>query len=72
MRSQFAQLAFCAYLFALRVPSEALIPRRAFANDLLELEATQLEKALIAAREVGSQTLLKLKLTRGEISQRDV
>ena len=63
MNSRFAQLAFFAYLFALRVPSEALILRRAFEDDILELEAPQLEKELIAAREVGSQTLIKLKLT---------
>ena len=62
--SQFAQLAFCAYLFALRVPSEALILRRAYDNDQLEHGNPQLVNGLISARQEGSQTLLILKIPR--------
>ena len=60
--SQFAQLAFCAYLFALRVPSEALILRRAFLDDPLDMGSPQFEKVLISVRYEGGSHQLVLKL----------
>ena len=60
--SQFDQLAFCAFLFALRVPSEALILRRAHIDDPLDMSPPQFEKGLIAARFEGNSPQLILKL----------
>ena len=60
--SQFAQLAFCAFLFALRVPSEALISRRAFLGDPLDMSSPQTEKGLISFRFEWGFPKLVLKL----------
>ena len=49
--SQFAQLAFCAHLFALRVPSEALHLRRASSSDSMDMLSPAQDEALIAVRQ---------------------
>ena len=59
---EFGQLAFIAFLFALRVPSEALILRRAFANDELEGFRPMKDSALIGLRGPSSNPSLVLRL----------
>ena len=49
-RGEFGHLAYLDYLFALRIPSEALPLRRAFSDDKLEGFHPQKEQALIGAR----------------------
>ena len=59
---QFAQLAFCAYLFGLRVPPEALQLRRSFSSDSLDLLSHAKDEELISARASPSGPQLTLRL----------
>ena len=49
-QSEFAQLCYLAFLFALRIPSEALRAMRAYKGDQLNIFAPQAERALIGTR----------------------
>ena len=60
--SIFAQLCYASFLFALRVPSEALRIRRDFKDDDLAIFAPMNDKALIAFR--GTAPALVLRLDR--------
>lgn len=60
--SYLAQLAFCAYLFPLRVPSEALQPKRDFPSDALDLYQSANGKALISVRHAATGPQLGLRL----------
>ena len=59
---EFVHLAYIAFLFALRVPSEALQICRAKKGDEVELFTPQREKALIAVRQINGVDTLVLKL----------
>ena len=59
---EFGQLAFIAFLFALRVPSEALPLRRAFAYDDLEGFRPMRDPALISLRGSANNPCLVLRL----------
>ena len=59
----FSQLVFIAFLFSLRVPSEALQLRRAFADDPISEFVFQEEKALIGVRPFEGSVALIIKLS---------
>ena len=59
--SPFFQAASLSYLFSLRVPSETLELRRAFADDPLTEFAHQTDKALIGIRPYKGRDLLVVK-----------
>ena len=59
---EFTHLAYISFLFALRVPSEALPIRRAHKRDEVTLFTPQKEKALIALRSINGIPNLVLKL----------
>ena len=61
--SEFARLAYLAFLFAFRVPSEALILQRASKNDEIELFTPQREKGLISLRRTPQGLMLIVKLS---------
>ena len=52
-KSEMAILAYVAFLFAFRVPSEALLIKRAHKHDEIDLFTPQKEKVLIARRELA-------------------
>ena len=58
----FSQLIFIAFLFSLRIPSEALILKRAFRDDPISEFAPQDEKALIGVRKFKGVDTLVIKL----------
>ena len=60
---EFGLLAYLSYLCALRVPSEALPLRRAYANDALGVFSPQEEKALIGLRGEGDDRKLVLRFS---------
>ena len=60
--NEFARLAYISFLFAFRVPSEALLLRRAHKRDEVDLFTPQGDKALIACRNVGGSPVLFVKL----------
>ena len=60
----FAQLSFIAFLYALRVPSEALILRRAFLDDDLTGYAPMRTEALIGLRGPQGHECLVLRFLR--------
>ena len=60
--SELPQLAFLAFLFAFRVPSEALLLQRAHKHDEVDLFTPQSEKSLIACRVIGGKEVLIVKL----------
>ena len=60
----FTQLAFLAYLFSLRIPSEALFLKRAFSNDRINEFVPQADKALIGTRTFQDVDCLIIKLSR--------
>ena len=64
MDSPFAQLAYISFLYAPRVPSEALILRRAFKNDDLTSSAPMQAYFLIALRGEQPNECLVLRLAR--------
>ena len=59
---EFVRLAYISFLFAFRVPSEALLLRRAYKSDEIELFTPQKGKALIASRKIGNEQVLVAKL----------
>ena len=59
----FCQLIFITFLFSLRVPSEALLLRRAFADDPISEFVSQDEKALIGVRSFRGTDTLIIKLS---------
>ena len=59
--SPFSPLAFISYLFSLRVPSEALQIRRAYADDPLTEFVPQADKALLGLRQYKGQQMMVLK-----------
>lgn len=71
-----ARLAYLPFLFALRVPSEALVIRRAHKGGAMTLFAPQRDKDLVSRMDIDGSTALALKLawrihmTGGCISQR--
>ena len=65
-RSEFAQAAFIAFLFSFRVPSEALLLRRNYADDPLSLFSPQEEKAIMGVVAEGNESFLAAKLSWGE------
>ena len=62
---EFAKLAYIAYRFAIRIPSEALPLRRAYCADSLGRFTPQKEKALIAVRDPPGEEKLISKLPPG-------
>ena len=60
--SEFPHLAYLAFLFAFRVPSEALVLQRAHKGGEVDLFTPQKEKALIACRAVDGVEVLIAKL----------
>ena len=61
--SPFFQLAFLSYLFSLRVPSETLVIRRAYADDPLTEFIPQPDKALMGIRTYKEHQMLVLKFS---------
>ena len=59
--TELGQLCYMAYLFSLRVPSEALTARRAFADDPLLGFVPQEDKALMGVRSYKQTDILVLK-----------
>ena len=62
-RSEFAQLCFTAYLFSLRIPSEALTMKRAFLDDPIGEFVPQADKVLIGVREWKGVECLIVKMS---------
>lgn len=60
--SELPQLAYLAFLFAFRVPSEALMLQRAHKHDEVNLFTPHDEKALIACRVIDGKEVLVVKL----------
>ena len=70
--SSFAQLCYISFLFALRVPSEALLLRRAFRRGDLTHFPPMKDDSLIALRRKPSNTKLAIRLDRRKIFLRAV
>ena len=64
--SEFAQLAYVAYLFAFRVPSEALQMRMAYKHDQLLEFAPHQEIGLMGIRTVNGAPTLIAKLSKSK------
>ena len=61
--NELGHLCFMAYLFSLRVPSEALTARRAFSNDPLMKFTPQEDKALIGIRTYKNTDILVMEFS---------
>ena len=61
---EFAQLAFISFLFSLRIPSEALVMKRAHRRERLEEFSPQHEQVLIGVRSCSKIDCLIVKMNR--------
>ena len=60
---EFSQLRFIPFLFPLRIPSGALVMRRAFPEGIISERVAQKERALIGVRKFHSLDALIVKMT---------